>query len=233
MSARRYGMLCPITKACELLEPRWTIPILTEIWSGSSRFNDIRRGVGNISSALLSKRLKELQEKGLVERIEDSATGEIDYVRTEMAIELEPSLNALAVWAQKYIVAEVAAGDNDVSSMMWDLRRKIEPNELPARRVVIRFHFTDTTEFHDTYWLVVTPGSDAELCTAVPGYDVDLFVETTVASLAGIILGRTNIAREMDQGNLFLSGNARLLKTMDRWLSLCSYAEIDGIAMAQ
>ncbi len=65
MTSRPYGMICPITKACELLEPRWTIPILTEIWAGSTRFNEIRRGVGNISTALLSKRLKEMQEKGV------------------------------------------------------------------------------------------------------------------------------------------------------------------------
>ncbi|NHX27970.1 helix-turn-helix transcriptional regulator, partial [Escherichia coli] len=60
MSIKPSGLICPITKACEVLEPRWTIPILAELWAGSSRFNDIRRGVGNISPGLLSKRLKEL-----------------------------------------------------------------------------------------------------------------------------------------------------------------------------
>lgn len=57
MSAAPYGIVCPITHACNILEPRWTIPILSEMWGGSTRFNDIRRGVGNISTALLSKRL--------------------------------------------------------------------------------------------------------------------------------------------------------------------------------
>ena len=69
MGQRPYGMLCPISHACELLEPRWTIQILTELWNGSTRFNDIRRGVGNISSGLLSKRLKQLEVAGLVERV--------------------------------------------------------------------------------------------------------------------------------------------------------------------
>ncbi len=232
MTAKRYGMICPITKACELLEPRWTIPILTELWSGSSRFNDIRRGVGNISSALLSKRLKELQEKGLVERVEDRATGNVDYVRTDMAIALEPSLDALAVWAQRYIGAEAAAGENNLSSLMWSVRRYVEPRELPRRRIVIRFHFTDTAEPYDTYWIVAQPGLDIELCTDVPGFDVDLFIEATVASLSGIVLGRTDIALQLEKGNLYLSGDARLAKTINRWLSLGAYAEVEGIEMA-
>jgi len=55
MAQRPYGLLCPISRASELLEPRWTIQIITELWNGSTRFNDIRKAVGNISSALLSK----------------------------------------------------------------------------------------------------------------------------------------------------------------------------------
>ena len=231
MTRRRYGMICPITKACELLEPRWTIPILTEMWAGSSRFNDIRRGVGNISSALLSRRLRELQEKGLVERIEDRATGNIDYVRTDMAVALEPALDSLAVWAQRYIGAAAAAGDTDVSSLMWSMRRYVKPAELPQRRVVIRFHFNDTTDPYDTYWIVAQPGLDIELCTDVPGFDVDLFVEASVASLSAIVVGRTDIAAQLDQGNLYLSGDARLIKTVDRWLSRGAYADVEGIEM--
>jgi DNA-binding HxlR family transcriptional regulator len=96
MARRPYGLICPISLACEILEPRWTIQILTELWNGSTRFNDIRKGVGNISTALLSRRLKEMEALGLVERVEDRATGTIDYFRTEKAINLEPAMNALA-----------------------------------------------------------------------------------------------------------------------------------------
>ena len=120
-----YGLICPITRACDVLEPRWTIPIISEIWAGSTKFNEIRRGVGSISPALLSKRLKELEEYGLVERIEDPATGTVDYLRTQMAIDLEPALNSLAVWAQKYIEAEIAC-DVDLSSLTWKMRNYID-----------------------------------------------------------------------------------------------------------
>ncbi len=231
MPQEPYGRLCPITHACKILGPRWTILVLCELWAGSTRFNDIRRGVGAISPGLLSKRLKELEVAGLVERIEDRATGTVDYIRTTKAIELEPALNALAEWAQRNIDAEIALCDTNLSNMMWGMRRQIDVNELPRRRVVIRFHFNDSDLAYDTYWIVVEPGAQPELCTSVPGLDVDLFVETTVISLAGIFIGRTSIAREIELGSLFLSGDASLARTIDRWLPVSDYAEFEGIAM--
>lgn len=232
MSNRPYGMICPITLACDLLEPRWTIPILTEIWSGSSRFNDIRRGVGNISSALLSKRLKEMQEKGLIERIEDPATGNIDYIRTEMAVAVEPALNALAVWAQRFIDANDAVSKTSLSALMSKLRRGLVIAALPQRRIVMRFHFNDPDLEFDTYWLLAQPGKEVELCTAVPGFEADLFVETSLTSMSSILLARSSVAQELDRGQLFLSGDATVAKTMNRWLPKSDYAEVEGIAVS-
>ena len=56
-----YGQFCPVSKATEILCQRWTPLILRELLSGSSRFNEIRRGVPTCSPALVSKRLKELE----------------------------------------------------------------------------------------------------------------------------------------------------------------------------
>src|ERR1044071_1853141 len=125
MTRRPYGLICPISLACEILEPRWTIQILTEIWNCSTRFSDIRKGVGNISTAILSRRLKEMEASGLVERIEDKAAGTIDYFRTEKSINLEPAMNALAEWAQCNIEADIALSSADASTVMWVVRRMI------------------------------------------------------------------------------------------------------------
>ncbi|MFQ5623677.1 MAG: winged helix-turn-helix transcriptional regulator, partial [Paracoccaceae bacterium] len=229
MTEKPYGLICPISKACEMLEPRWTVQILTELWNGSTRFNEIRRGVGHISPGLLSKRLRELEINGLVERVEDTATGHVDYIRTQKAIDLEPALNALAVWAQRNIEANAMLCDSDASALMWGLRRKVVVDEFPLRRVVIRFHLKDAKPPMDKYWMMVQPGAEVELCISDPGFDVDIYVETSVRSLGGVFNGRTTYAREIDSGALFLSGDARLARTIDRWLERCEYAEIDGI----
>lgn len=218
MTPKPYGIVCPIVHACNLLEPRWTIPILSEMWGGSTRFNDIKRGVGNISPALLTKRLKELEANGLVERIEDPATGQVDYLRTQRAIDLEPALDALAKWAQCNIEARIALADLDVSNLMWHMREYIDPAPLPRRQVVIRFHFNDPELDYDTYWALIRPGLPVEICSTITGFDVDLYVETDKISLPAIMLNRTTIARELEAGRLFLSGDARIARTMDRWL---------------
>lgn len=227
MNSKPYGLICPISRACDVLEPRWTIPILSELWAGATKFNELRRGIGNISPALLSKRLKELEEFGLIERIEDPATGAVDYIRTRMAIDLEPALNSMAVWAQKYIEAEIAC-DVDLSSLAWKMRRYILTEELPDRRVVIRFHFQDDGLEYDTYWIVAKPGEPVQLCTSIPGFDVDLWVETTVAALTAVILARSTVVREVEAERMFLSGDALLARTMQRWLHVTDYLPEGG-----
>lgn len=229
MSRKPYGMICPITRACEILEPRWTIPILCGLWAGATRFNDLRREVGSISPALLSRRLKELETLGFVERVEDPATGSVDYIRTEAAVALEPALNALAQWAQCHIEAETAVCTATASNLMWKMRKLIDTDALPRRNLVIRFHFADPRLDYDTYWALVRPQAPVEICTSIPGFDVDLFVETRVSSLLGILLGRTTVARELEIGELFLSGDPVLARTMHRWLPPGEFSDFDGI----
>lgn len=193
-------------------------PHPVRIVGGSTRFNDIRRGVGNISTALLSKRLKDLKANGLIERIENRATGQVDYVRTQRAIELEPALDALAKWAQCNIKARDALLNTDVSTLMWQMRGLVFTDQLPKRQIVIQFRFSDPGLDYDTYWLLARPGSPTEICTEIPGFEIDLFIETDRISLASILLSRTTIEREKVEGRLFVSGDALLDRMMDKWL---------------
>ena len=213
--------------------PRWTIQILGELWDGSTRFNDLRRGLPGISPTLLSNRLKEMQQNGLVERIENPENGAIDYIRTDKAIELDPILHAMAKWAQRHVEAEIALEDRNADVLMWNMRRRIVVEELPPRPTVIRFNFTDATPPAATYWLRTKPGEEVELCVHNPGFDVDLYIETEVPILTGIYLGRRTYDREISDGRFFMSGDPRLTKTIKRWLKLSMHANAEGISRAQ
>ncbi|MBL9046373.1 MAG: helix-turn-helix transcriptional regulator [Tabrizicola sp.] len=229
MSNKPYGIICPLSKASEYLEPRWTIQILGELWAGSTRFNDLRRGLGSISPALLSRRLKELEAQGLIERIEDRASGTVDYFRTAKALALEPALEALADWAQRNIEAEIAIGEPDLGALMWSARRLLRAGELPLRRSVIRFRFGEVALGHDRYWLVTAPGAPVDICTTDPGTDVDLYIETTIRVMAALMLGRTTIAREISEERLYLSGDPRLIRSIDRWFPREDGWDLDGV----
>ena len=59
-----YGQFCPVAKAMEVLDERWTLLIVREMLLGSRHYNDLRRGVPKMSPALLSKRLRSLERVG-------------------------------------------------------------------------------------------------------------------------------------------------------------------------
>lgn len=96
MARRSFGIYCPTSKACQVLEPRWTMQIICELWEGNTRFNEIRRALPALSPGLLSKRLRQLEDAGMIERVENKAQGTVDYFRTQKAIDLEPILDGMA-----------------------------------------------------------------------------------------------------------------------------------------
>ena len=218
MPSKSYGMFCPVAMACEIVEPRWTLLILTEMWSGATRFNEIRRGVPGISPALLSKRLKDMERQDLIERIEDPAKGTVDYIRTPKAIELDPVLELLGDWAYRHVEPEVALNNLQPDYLMWNLRRQIDPEALPERRVVIRFHFPECKKDESTFWLIARPGVPADLCLIDPSFDVDLFIEAELRALGSAWMGYSTIQTEISNDRIFLSGDQLLTRTIDRWL---------------
>jgi DNA-binding HxlR family transcriptional regulator len=96
MTQGSYKQFCPVAMAAEILCTRWTIVLLRELIAGSTRFNDLRRGVPRMSPALLSQRLKELESGGIIARL-PSATepGVFEYHLTEAGRELEPVVGSI------------------------------------------------------------------------------------------------------------------------------------------
>ncbi|TMV10030.1 helix-turn-helix transcriptional regulator [Ruegeria sediminis] len=230
MPTKSYGLICPVSKACEILTPRWTIPILTEmVYGGYTKFSDIKRVLGNISPAILSKRLSEMERIGLIERVEDKAKGTVDYLPTDKAKALNPILDALAEWAQRHIEAELAVCSYDLSLLMWRLRGAVIVDELPQRRVVVRMNFTDEEGPFPVYWLVYEPRSRiVEACVDVPAFDVDLYIETTKLSFGAVLYGRSSFSREVSEGRMFFSGDKVLERTIDLWMPKSILASVDG-----
>ena len=86
-----YGQYCPVAKAMEVLDERWTMLIVRELLLGSEHFNDLRRGVPKMSPALLSKRLQTLIRFGVVKR--SQVAGRTCYALTPRGLELKEIVN--------------------------------------------------------------------------------------------------------------------------------------------
>ena len=96
-----YGQFCPVAKAMELLDERWTVLVVRELLAGSTHFNDLRRGVPKMSPTLLSKRLQTLTRAGVVERSE--VDGRTIYTLTECGRELVSVVEALGAWSVRWM----------------------------------------------------------------------------------------------------------------------------------
>ena len=62
----KYCQFCPVAKAAEILCEKWVILVLRELMMGSTRFGQLRRGLPRISPSILSRRLKTLEEQGVI-----------------------------------------------------------------------------------------------------------------------------------------------------------------------
>lgn len=220
-----YNHFCPVAKACEMLEPRWTLLLLCELWSGSTRFNEIRRGVPGMSPTLMAKRLREMETRGLITRMENRATGEINYTTTAVADELEPIVHALGEWAHRNVDAEVTLENLDARLLMWNMRRKIDARALPrTKRSVIEFTYPELPEDERNYWLIAKPGVSVDLCSMDPGHDVDLFVSADLKSMTSAWMGLSSMQLEISEGRISLIGDTAIAASVDKWLVRSSYA---------
>lgn len=225
MSNDCYHSFCPVAKAGELLQPRWTMLILNEFWQGSTRFNELRRGLPGISPTLLSKRLKEMQHNGLIQRIEPEGLGEDGYVTTAMANELKPIVHALGQWAHRSVDAEVSLEHLDPKLLMWNMRRNIDVLALPkGRTTVIQFTYPELAKDQQDYWLVAREGQGVDLCLIDPGHSVDLFIRADLKAMTSAWMGWSSLHREIESGKIVLIGNGRLINTLEKWMVRCGYA---------
>src|SRR5262249_14338581 len=128
MAQGSYKQFCPVAMAAEVLCTRWTIVLLREMIAGSTRFHDLPRGVPRMSPALLSQRLKELENAGVIERTASSREpGVTEYHLTKAGAELKPVVEAIGMWGQRWVESELSLQHLDVSLLMWDMRRGLNP----------------------------------------------------------------------------------------------------------
>ena len=223
MTTAGYKQFCPVAMASEVLGTRWTLVLLREMIAGSTRFNDLRRGVPKMSPSLLSQRLKELTEAGLVERRPaPSERGVFEYHLTEAGCEVRPIVEAMGFWGQKWVESELSLRNLDPSLMMWDMRRNLDPEPLPDRRVVIEFLYHDVPVSKRRWWLVVEPRGGVDLCWSDPGFDVDLYVTTDLRTMTAIWMGLTTTGREAEK--IEYDGDLGIARSMQDWLGLSPFA---------
>lgn len=225
MTNASYKQFCPVAMASEVLCTRWTMVLLRELITGSTRFNELRRGLPRMSPALLSKRLRELEAAGVLVREPILASPEtFAYRLTDAGRDIQPVVEAIGMWGQRWVEAEPSLDNLDVELLMWDMRRNLNTDPVPPERTVIEFIYSDLPQSQRRWWLIVEKDRAVDLCHVDPGLDVDLYATTDLRTMTEIWMGLRTVQNAVDQGALYLVGSSFLVKTMQAWLGLSPFA---------
>ena len=217
-----YGQFCPVAKAMELLDERWTMLVVRELLLGSRHFNDLRRGVPKMSPALLSKRLQTLTRAGIVQRTESD--GRTAYTLTECGRELNEVVQALSVWGVRWI-GELGDHDLDPHLLMWDIRRNVPVGQWPRARTVVAFRLSGVAPKAASWWLMVADGN-ADICDFDPGYDVAAVVSTNLLTLTQIWRGDLSWKRSVLDGSVTIDGPSDVRRAVPTWLGQSTAAAV-------
>lgn len=214
---KRYGQFCPVAMAAEVLCERWVPLVLREVMYGSTRFNQIARGVPLMSRALLTQRLRELEDSGIL------AKGLDGYRLTETGEALRPLIEEMGLWAQRWLRRELEDADLDDKLLMWSLRRSLRLPPDIGRRVVLRFDFHGLPRgarvARRSWWLLAQPG-EVEICVKDPGYETDVVVAADLRAFTEVVLGRRPLPSALREGCVRLQGAPALVRALPQWLPL-------------
>lgn len=221
----RYGQMCPVSKAAEILGERWTILIVRELIAGTKRFSDFQRSLSQISPTLLTRRLQQLEEVGLVFRQSIPDQRRVEYQPTAAAKELQPVILGLAEWGMKWARGQMSDDELDVELLMYDLNRRLDQSQLPGGRIVIKFHFPKLPKFAH-WWIVLEDDGTRELCVDNPRKAIDVEIITDLRTLAEIWAGDLEIRHAKESGKLLVKGKEPLVRNIAAWLRPCLFAHV-------
>ncbi|MFI9580618.1 winged helix-turn-helix transcriptional regulator [Streptomyces sp. NPDC052236] len=218
-----YRQFCPVAKAMELLDERWTLLIIRELIVGSRHFNELRRGVPRMSPTLLSKRLHQLTRAGVVEKRTDGK--DVRYALTAAGQELRPVVEALGVWGTRWI-GQIGDEDLDPKLLLWDIHRNIDRAAVPDGRTVVRFSFPDVpADVAREWWLMITPDG-ADVCDADPGFAVTVTVTANLRRLIEIWRGDVAWSDALRIGTLRVDGPEAARRAVPWWFTLSPFASV-------
>ncbi|MEV0546960.1 winged helix-turn-helix transcriptional regulator [Nocardia salmonicida] len=209
-----YGQYCPISRALDVLGERWSLLILRDLFVGTTRFNDLARGLPGLSRSLLAKRLRQFERAGLIEKLGT------EHLLTEAGSQLEPILFGLGEWGARWTFGEPQEEELDAALLVWWMHTRLDTSTLPGRRQVLHVRFTDDIR---RFWIVVEAGV-ASVCETDPGYPVDVTINADVAGLYEVWLGRMPLTHAQHTGRIRFTGPPTITRRMPAVLRLSPVA---------
>ncbi len=199
-TSRRYDDPCGVARALDRIGERWALLLVRELLLGPKRFTDLKEGLPAASPNVLSQRLDELLEAGVIARRQlDPPARTWVYELTAWGRDLEPVLLALAQWGSR--APPVPRGDLSVDALLLALRTTLDRARATSPLTI------DLWLDRDRYRVHITDG-DIDIARA-PAADADASIETDATTLRRLVFGDLPLAEARAKGTIKIDGNAR------------------------
>lgn len=208
------GQYCPISRTLDVVGERWTLLIIRDMLVGATRFNDIARGLPGLSRTLLATRLRHLERAGVVAR--DGRA----YTLTAAGRSLEPLVFGLAEWGARWVFGEPEDHELDGELLIWWMHTRLDTTPLGGDRQVLHVRFADESR---RFWIVVDRGVPS-VCTADPGFEVNLTIRSDVRSLYEVWLGRVPLGSALRRGSVEVDAPRDVARHLGKVLRLSPVA---------
>jgi len=216
--ARTYNQSCVVAYALDLLGERWTILIVRELYLGPLRFAELLSNLEGIGPNLLTKRLRDLEEAKLVERVVEPGTKSARYQLTEQGERLGPTLRALLKWSFDYLhrtdakellghFSGASGSDIKADSVVIGLGAYARVRDLGSADFICRLVVDDRpyTIFFVDGRLVLRRGAEAPAAAEAA---------TDRSTLRRILTGETALDEALASGALTLSGSQDVIAAL-------------------
>jgi DNA-binding HxlR family transcriptional regulator len=219
---KTLGQFCSIARSLDVLGERWSLLVVREVICGSHRFSDIRRGIPRISRTMLSARLRELVDVGVLARTE--AGGVPTYELTQAGRELETLVMGLGVWGQKWLPRTLPREELDADALLWDVQRRIDRGALPKAPIVVRIELSDVRGRAGARFLLLRR-SEVSLCTENPGFPEELCIRGSLRTLTAWWRGDLSLVEARSAG-MTVEGRREWVRAFPSWFLRYAFAEV-------
>ena len=224
MKSRSYNQYCGLAYALDIVGERWTLLIVRELIAGPRRFTDLLEGLPGISTNLLSERLKELEQQGMLRRrtLPPPAASNV-YELTPIGQALEQTLLHLGRWGSQFVPASPeGAAVLHASSYALTLKTFFRREQAQGVNEAYDLHIGDEVlqvRIHDAQIHVQqgeAPKADAVLYADMPSY-------------LGLLAGEIDLDAANEQRLVRIEGDVEALR---RFLNICGLPSLAERASA-
>jgi DNA-binding HxlR family transcriptional regulator/putative sterol carrier protein len=208
MKKRNYNQSCSLAHSLDIVGERWTLLLIRELLIGPKRFKELLKGLSGIGTNLLTARLKEMEDAGLVEK--DSLpppSGSVVYQLTRLGNRLEPAILELIKWGMSL---PPSTKKGQLSLPDWDMvamKALFDPEKAKGFKICCEIHLSGIT------FNLFIDGRNLEVASG-KAQRPDLVIKTDRDTLKKITFGHLNLDEAIRKGQYQLEGSKRIAKRL-------------------